>query len=82
MQQHAERQFILIGDSGEQDPEVYGDIARRYPARIERILIRNVDNSSAEDSRYRDAFNHIDREKWQLFDQPGEISIDNLLSIN
>ncbi len=82
LQQHAERQFILIGDSGEQDPEVYGDITRRYPARIQRILIRNVDNSSAEDSRYQNAFNHIDRDKWQLFDQPGEISIDELLSIN
>ena len=82
LQQHAERQFILIGDSGEQDPEVYADIARRYPARIQRILIRNVDNSSPEDSRYQDAFNQIDRDKWQLFDQPGEISIDDLLSVN
>ena len=26
-----DRAFILIGDSGEADPEIYGDIARRHP---------------------------------------------------
>jgi hypothetical protein len=81
LQHHAERQFILVGDSGEQDPEVYGDIARRYPVQIHRILIRNADNSTAEDLRFKQAFNHIPRNKWQLFDHPGQISVDDLLSI-
>jgi len=81
LKRHARRQFILIGDSGEQDPEVYGDVARRYPARIHRILIRNVDNSKAEDLRFKEAFKHIARNKWQLFDRPGQISIDDLLTI-
>ena len=81
LQHHAERQFILVGDSGEQDPEVYGDIARRYPAQIYRIWIRNADNSKAEDLRFKEAFNHIARNKWQLFDHPGQISIDDLLVI-
>ena len=35
--------FVLIGDSGEQDPEVYSDIVRRYPKRIRAIYIRSVD---------------------------------------
>ena len=74
------RKFILIGDSGEQDPEVYGDMARRFPSQIHRILIRNVDNSTAEDERHRRAFKDIPRSKWQLFDQPGQIAIDDLLS--
>ena len=81
LQHHAERQFILVGDSGEQDPEVYGDIARRYPAQVHRILIRNADNSKAEDLRFKEAFKHIARNKWQLFDHPGQISIDDLLII-
>ena len=34
--------FILIGDSGENDPEVYRDIVRRYPKRIRVIYIRSV----------------------------------------
>jgi phosphatidate phosphatase APP1 len=34
--------FILIGDSGEQDPEIYADMVRRYPQRIRAIYIRSV----------------------------------------
>ena len=34
--------FILIGDSGENDPEVYTDIVRRFPNRIRTIYIRSV----------------------------------------
>jgi phosphatidate phosphatase APP1 len=34
--------FILIGDSGENDPEVYADIVRRFPKRIRVIYIRSV----------------------------------------
>lgn len=34
--------FILIGDSGEQDPEIYAEIVRRFPQRILVIYIRNV----------------------------------------
>jgi len=79
LQRYPQRQFILIGDSGEQDPEVYGDIARRYPSQICRILIRNVDNSAAEDARYKLAFTSVARSKWQLFDQPRQIAVNELL---
>ena len=34
--------FILIGDSGESDPEVYRDIVRRHPDRVRVIYIRSV----------------------------------------
>jgi phosphatidate phosphatase APP1 len=37
--------FILIGDSGEQDPEIYAAIVRRHPQRIRAIYIRSVDPS-------------------------------------
>ena len=36
------RRFLLVGDSGEQDPEIYGAIARKHPEQVERIFIRNV----------------------------------------
>jgi phosphatidate phosphatase APP1 len=39
--------FVLIGDSGESDPEVYRDIVRRYPRRIRAIYIRSVDRAPA-----------------------------------
>ncbi len=34
--------FILIGDSGQRDPEIYADVARRYGERIRAIYIRDV----------------------------------------
>ena len=35
------RIFILVGDSSEKDPEIYGQIAREYPDQIICTLIRN-----------------------------------------
>jgi phosphatidate phosphatase APP1 len=40
---YPELQFLLIGDSGEQDPEIYAEAVRRFPTRIRVIYIRNVD---------------------------------------
>ena len=80
LRRYPEHRFILVGDSGEQDPEVYGDIARRYPAQIHRILIRNVDNSEATDMRYQAAFSDIAAGKWRLFTITEEISIGDLLT--
>ncbi|MCB0121609.1 MAG: DUF2183 domain-containing protein [Caldilineaceae bacterium] len=34
--------FILIGDSGQEDPEIYQEIVQRFPARIMAIYIRDV----------------------------------------
>lgn len=34
--------FVLIGDSGEQDPEIYSEVVRRNPDRILAVYIRNV----------------------------------------
>jgi hypothetical protein len=39
------RTFVLIGDSGEQDPEIYRDVQRRFGARIARIVIRDLTNA-------------------------------------
>lgn len=36
------RKFILVGDSGEKDPEIYRFLARRYPQQIAAILIRDL----------------------------------------
>ena len=39
------QRFILIGDSSEQDPEIYGALVDEYPERVLAIYIRNVDRS-------------------------------------
>jgi phosphatidate phosphatase APP1 len=39
---HAKLPFVLIGDSGEKDPEIYADIVRAYPGRVLAVYIREV----------------------------------------
>ena len=34
--------FILIGDSGENDPEIYSAVVQRFPERVRAIYIRSV----------------------------------------
>ncbi|CAF1447999.1 unnamed protein product, partial [Didymodactylos carnosus] len=70
------RDFVLIGDSGEKDPEVYGLITREYPERIRAIFIRRISGSLSSDSRFAQAFKNIPQEKWMIFDDPKQIPID------
>lgn len=67
------RTFVLIGDSGERDPEIYGALARKFPKQIARILIRDVTGESASPGRYQKAFRDVPIEKWQIFREPSEI---------
>ncbi len=39
--------FILIGDSGQEDPEIYRDIVHHYPNRILAVYIRHVSSNPA-----------------------------------
>lgn len=39
--------FVLIGDSGERDPEIYADTVRRHPARVLAVYIRTVQAAAA-----------------------------------
>jgi phosphatidate phosphatase APP1 len=37
---------ILVGDSGQQDPEIYRDVVREFQGRIKAVYIRNVTNDA------------------------------------
>ncbi len=39
--------FVLIGDSGEHDPEIYRDVVHDHPGRVRAIYIRSVDPDPA-----------------------------------
>ncbi len=41
-------QWVLLGDSGEMDKEVYTQIQKAYPNRVKNIYIRNVDTNRIE----------------------------------
>ncbi len=40
--EHPGLRLVLIGDSGQEDPEIYGDIARDHPERVAAIYIRRI----------------------------------------
>ncbi len=68
------RQFILVGDSGEQDPEVYAALMRDRPDQIQRVYIRNVTAEDSANDRFSTVFNGLDEDRWLLFQHASEIS--------
>jgi phosphatidate phosphatase APP1 len=40
--------FVLVGDSGQEDPKIYREVALRYPGRILAIYIRDVQLADRE----------------------------------
>jgi phosphatidate phosphatase APP1 len=47
------RNFVLVGDSGEKDPEVYRQIALEFPGRVQAIYIHNVTCSDPHSQRFQ-----------------------------
>lgn len=39
--------ILLIGDSGQHDPEVYAEVVRQPPGRVRAVSVRNVSPKSA-----------------------------------
>ena len=48
--------FILVGDSGEKDPEVYAYMYKKYKNQIKNIYIRNVTQESLDNERFKTLF--------------------------
>ena len=45
MSRFPERRFILVGDSGEHDPEIFHQLRGRFGDQVEEIWIRDVVNA-------------------------------------
>ena len=68
------RRFVLVGDSGELDPEIYGRLARQFPNQVTQILIRDVSQKPLLDQpRFERAFAELPRNHWQVFRYPSEM---------
>ena len=50
MQCYPRLSFILIGDSGQHDPEIYRQIVREFPTRVKAIYIRDVSRNPERSS--------------------------------
>ncbi|MGE0607061.1 MAG: App1 family protein [Pirellulales bacterium] len=64
------RRFILVGDSGERDPEIYGHIARAHPQQVMAIFIRDVTGEPSTHPRYTAAFAELPNDMWRIFADP------------
>jgi phosphatidate phosphatase APP1 len=64
-----ELKFILVGDSGEKDPEIYGQFARdaKLGKRVAAVYIRNASGEKPDDARFRGQM---------LFDDPADLRQD------
>ncbi|MGH8248899.1 MAG: phosphatidate phosphatase App1 family protein, partial [Gammaproteobacteria bacterium] len=74
--QFPNRRFVLVGDSGEKDPEIYGALARKHPRQVARILIRDVTDEPRADARYRKAFRELSDGLWQVFQKPDALKLN------
>ena len=73
LQRYSERRFLLVGDSGEQDPEVYAEFLRKYPEQVLKAYIRNVTDETADNARFTNVFAGISTDRWELFDDPASL---------
>ncbi len=67
-QTYPELPFVLIGDSGQHDPEIYSSIAMEYPERVKAIYIRDVTKA------------HRDRQVQAIISILGEKGVPMLLA--
>jgi len=67
------RRFLLVGDTGEQDPEIYGHVARKHPEQVAGIFLRNVTDEAAGSPRLAAALADVPLDRWRLFRQPEEL---------
>lgn len=69
-----QRRFLLVGDSGERDPEIYGAVARRFPRQVAGILIRDVPGRELDGQRQQRAFRGLAPGLWRVFRDGHELA--------
>jgi phosphatidate phosphatase APP1 len=79
--QFPQRRFLLVGDSGEKDPEIYGQIAREFPRQVRGVFIRDVTDENRASERYKRAFREVPDSSWLMFKSPSELpSFDSIIT--
>jgi hypothetical protein len=74
MRQFPTRRFILVGDSGEQDPEVYARLASRFPNQVGAILIRDVRGQDLSSPRFVELYAKLPAQiERRVFRDPREL---------
>ena len=68
------RQFVLVGDSGERDPEVYRFLAKRFPNQVVAILIRDLQSRPLDRRRTHKLQSVRKHCEVRIFDKAPEIA--------
>jgi phosphatidate phosphatase APP1 len=69
-----QRKFVLIGDSGERDPEIYAKLASKFPYQVRHVLIRDLPQRPMEGERLRRVLLRCQPVPVKLFRHPEEIA--------
>ncbi len=68
-----QRKFVLIGDSGEHDPEIYAQMARKFPDQITKILIRDLGGKNSTPARFQYLERYLKPGVFQLYKHANEL---------
>lgn len=69
-----ERKFILVGDSGEKDPEIYAKAARKHPGQVKAIFIRDLNERPIDRERLESITDKIPRPMLHRFKTADELA--------
>jgi hypothetical protein len=73
LEAYPKRRFILIGDSGEQDPEIYAKVAKKYAGQVVAVLIRNVTEEATDNPRFLAVQEQLGKIRFELFEEPDSL---------
>ncbi|QDV29256.1 hypothetical protein Spb1_11360 [Planctopirus ephydatiae] len=68
-----DRKFVLIGDTGEQDPEIYASVLRDFPQQILGVYLRALHGETADWPRFQQGFSDLPADKWHLYPHHEEL---------
>ena len=70
IKRYPKHRFLLIGDSGEHDPEVYAKLYKQFPNNIQSIWIRYVEGSDISKQRLATSFKSVPPALWRILNIP------------
>ncbi len=63
-----------MGDSGEEDPEIYAKVARKHAGQVAGLFIRNVTGEADDDPRFTAVREGLEDVRFELFEEPESLS--------
>jgi phosphatidate phosphatase APP1 len=74
LQRFPNRQFILVGSSTAGEPEVFADLARRYPQQVQKVYIRDIGGDSSTAKSWSTVFQGVPANRWKVFTRASDLS--------